>query len=159
MQLRVGQGIDVHRFAAGRRLVIGGVTIPYERGLDGHSDADVLLHSITDALLGAAGKGDLGTYFPDTDQKWKDADSRELLRIAWKEVKEEGWRVQNVDSTILAEAPRMFPHIEKMRENISSDLGITVSQCAIKATTTETIGAVGRKEGVMASSVILLTRE
>jgi 2-C-methyl-D-erythritol 2,4-cyclodiphosphate synthase len=120
--VRVGQGFDVHALVAGRKLVIGGVHIPYEKGLEGHSDADVLLHAITDALLGAAGLGDIGHHFPDTDPRYKDADSRVLLRETAKKLREAGWRVENVDATIIAQAPRMAPHVDAMRSNIAADL-------------------------------------
>ena len=158
MDIRIGQGLDVHRFVAGRRLVIGGIEIPYHLGLDGHSDADVLLHAIIDALLGATGRGDIGTLFPDTESQWKNADSRELLRHAWGEVKRDGWSVINIDCTLLAQVPRLLPHIEAMKEAIAPLLEIDPSRIGIKATTTEKLGAVGREEGIVASAVALLRR-
>lgn len=158
MKIRVGQGIDVHEFVAGRKLILGGVEIPYEKGLLGHSDADALLHAITDAILGAAGKGDIGQHFPNTDIKWKDSNSIQLLQIIWDQLKIEGWKVLNVDATVLLEAPKLVPHIPKMKENISSVLGISVDDIGIKATTTEKLGFVGRKEGIMAQAVALLSR-
>lgn len=158
MDIRIGQGLDVHRFITGRRLVIGGIEIPYHLGLDGHSDADVLLHAIIDALLGATGRGDIGTLFPDTESRWKDADSRELLHHAWGEVKRDGWHVINIDCTLLAQVPRLLPHIEAMKGVIAPLLDIDTSRIGIKATTTEKLGAVGREEGIVASAVALLGR-
>jgi 2-C-methyl-D-erythritol 2,4-cyclodiphosphate synthase len=152
--MRVGQGFDVHALAAGRRLVIGGVTIPHDKGLAGHSDADVLLHAICDALLGAAGLGDIGRHFPDTDARYSGADSRALLR----EVKRKlgATRIVNVDATILAQAPRMAPHVPQMVANISADLGIEPSAVNVKATTTEALGFIGRGEGIAAQAVVLI---
>ena len=154
--MRIGQGFDVHELVVGRRLVIGGVAIPYGRGLDGHSDADVLLHAICDALLGAAGLGDIGRHFPDTDAAYKNADSRSLLRDVIGKVKAKGLRVVNVDATILAQEPRMAPHVPQMIENIAADLGIAASTVNIKATTTEHLGFLGRAEGIAAQAVVLL---
>jgi 2-C-methyl-D-erythritol 2,4-cyclodiphosphate synthase len=156
MSSRIGTGFDVHALVAGRRLVIGGVTIPFERGLDGHSDADVLLHALADALLGAVALGDLGTQFPDTDPRWKDADSRALLRHVAALVANAGFGIANVDATIIAQAPRMAPHIEAMRANIASDLGCAVAQVSVKAKTTEKLGFTGRGEGIAAMTVALL---
>lgn len=158
MEFRVGQGIDIHKFARGRPLVLGGVTIPFEFGLEGHSDADVLLHSMTDALLGAAGKGDIGTYFPNTDPQWKGADSLKLLSSAYKEVVRDGWQIENVDVTVLAEAPKLVPHIPAMKSKIGEVLGLSADRIGIKATTTETLGFTGRREGIVASCVALLRR-
>ena len=156
MSLRIGQGFDVHPLVAGRKLVIGGVEIPYERGLLGHSDADVLLHAICDALLGAAALGDIGKHFPDSDARYKGIDSRELLRNVAALVEEAGWQVRNVDSTIVAQAPRMAPHIAKMVANIAADLGVHESFVNVKATTTEELGFTGRGEGIAAQAICLL---
>jgi len=154
--LRVGQGFDVHRLVPGRRLVIGGVEIPFELGLAGHSDADVLLHAITDALLGAAGLGDIGRHFPDTDPAYRDADSRGLLRQTAQSVRQAGFVVANVDATIIAQAPRMAPHIAQMIANIAADLGLAPAQVNVKAKTTEKLGFTGRGEGIAAEAVALL---
>ena len=154
--MRVGQGFDVHRLAAGRRLVIGGVEIEHDQGLLGHSDADVLLHAICDALLGAAGLGDIGKHFPDTDARYKGIDSRELLRQVAILLEDRGRRVVNVDATIIAEAPRMAPHIPKMVANIAADLGIEPHYVNVKATTTEGLGFAGRGEGIAAQAVCLI---
>jgi 2-C-methyl-D-erythritol 2,4-cyclodiphosphate synthase len=154
--MRIGQGFDVHQLVAGRRLVIGGVDIPYEQGLLGHSDADVLLHAICDALLGAAALGDIGQHFADTDAQYKNIDSRILLREVARLVGNEGLRIANVDATIIAQAPKMAPHIEKMVQNIASDLGIAMSAVNVKATTTEKLGFSGRGEGIAAQAVALL---
>ena len=134
---RVGQGYDVHAFAEGRPLILGGIEIPHDRGLLGHSDADVLLHTITDAALGAIGEGDIGRHFPDTDPEWKDADSAKLLAYIWKIVEDKGYTLGNVDATIIAQRPKMAPHIPTMRENVARVLGIDVDQVNIKATTEE----------------------
>ena len=157
--MRVGQGFDVHALVAGRRLVIGGVDIPHERGLAGHSDADVLLHAVCDALIGAAGLGDIGTHFPDTDPRYKDADSRVLLRAVKALVAAHGWEVVNVDSTIIAQAPKMAPHIPRMREHVAADLGIRTDAVNIKAKTAERLGALGRGEGIAAEAVALIARQ
>jgi 2-C-methyl-D-erythritol 2,4-cyclodiphosphate synthase len=154
--VRVGQGIDVHAFAAGRKLVIGGVHIPHHKGLVGHSDADVLLHAICDALLGAAGLGDIGQHYPDSDPKYSDIDSRRLLRETAARVKKQGFRIVNVDATIVAEAPRMSPHVPRMIGNIAADLEIAPAAVNIKATTTEQLGFVGRGEGIAALAVALI---
>jgi 2-C-methyl-D-erythritol 2,4-cyclodiphosphate synthase len=158
LPMRIGNGFDVHAFAEGRRLVIGGVDIPYARGLDGHSDADVLLHAISDALLGAAALGDIGRHFPDTDPRWKGADSRRLLRHVCSLVAERGWRVGNVDATIIAQAPRMAPHVASMVDNIAADLGIDAGAVNVKATTTERLGFTGRGEGIAAQAVATIVR-
>jgi 2-C-methyl-D-erythritol 2,4-cyclodiphosphate synthase len=152
--MRIGQGFDVHALVAGRKLVIGGVTIPYARGLAGHSDADVLLHAICDALLGAAGLGDIGRHFPDSDPAYKNADSRTLLRTVKRKI--EPLRPVNIDATIMAQEPRMAPHVARMAENIAADLGIAPAAVNIKATTTEHLGFVGRAEGIAAQAVVLL---
>jgi 2-C-methyl-D-erythritol 2,4-cyclodiphosphate synthase len=156
MSARIGQGFDVHALVAGRKLVIGGVEIAYEKGLAGHSDADVLLHAICDALLGAAALGDIGRHFPDTDPRYKGIDSRELLRHVAQLVASQGLRVANVDSTIIAQAPRMAPHIPRMVANIAADLGIAPGQVNVKATTTEELGFTGRGEGIAAQAICLL---
>ena len=155
--MRIGQGFDVHALVAGRKLVIGGVHIPYEKGLDGHSDADVLIHALCDALLGAAGMGDIGVHFPDSDPRYKGIDSRKLLFEVRQLVRERGFHVVNVDATIIAQAPRMAPHIPVMRANIASDLGIDPEAVNVKAKTTERLGFTGRGEGIAAEAVALLT--
>ncbi len=155
--MRIGQGFDVHALVAGRKLIIGGVTIQYEKGLAGHSDADVLLHAICDALLGAAALGDIGTHFPDTDARYQNIDSRKLLREVAALLERHGWRVINVDSTIIAQAPKMAPHAAAMRENIAADLGIPVGDINVKAKTTENLGFAGRGEGIAAEAVALIT--
>ena len=155
---RIGQGFDVHALVAGRPLIIGGVTIPHERGLLGHSDADVLLHALTDALLGAAGMGDIGRLFPDTDQKHAGADSRVLLREAWARVRSAGWQVVNVDATVICRAPRILPHAPAMVANIAADLGMDPGAVNIKGKTTEKLGFTGRGEGIAAQVVALLAR-
>ena len=154
--MRIGQGFDVHALVPGRRLIIGGVDIPHEKGLDGHSDADVLLHALCDALLGAAALGDIGGHFPDTDASYKNADSRSLLREVNALVQEAGYRVVNLDATIIAQAPKMAPHIPGMVNNIAADLGLSRGQVNIKATTTEGLGFAGRAEGIAAQAVVLL---
>ena len=152
--MRVGQGFDVHALVAGRKLVIGGVTIPYGKGLAGHSDADVLLHAICDALLGAAALGDIGRHFPDTDAAYAGADSRVLLREVKKKLG--AYRIVNIDATILAQAPRMAPHVPRMIEHIAADLGIAPGTVNIKATTTEHLGFIGRLEGIAAQAIALI---
>jgi 2-C-methyl-D-erythritol 2,4-cyclodiphosphate synthase len=155
--VRIGQGFDVHALVAGRKLIIGGVDIAYEKGLDGHSDADVLLHALCDALLGAAALGDIGRHFPDTDAQYKNADSRQLLREVHRLVQEAGYRVVNIDATIIAQAPKMAPYVPSMVNNIASDLGLTLGQVNVKATTTERLGYTGRGEGIAAEAVVLLS--
>lgn len=154
--MRVGQGFDVHQLVAGRKLIVGGVEIAYDKGLLGHSDADVLLHAICDALLGAAALGDIGRHFSDSDAKYKDIDSRELLREVARLVANEGFRISNVDATIIAQAPKMAPHIGQMVQNIAADLGIAMNAVNVKATTTEKLGYIGRGEGIAAQAVALL---
>jgi 2-C-methyl-D-erythritol 2,4-cyclodiphosphate synthase len=154
--VRIGQGYDVHRLVEGRPLIIGGLTIPYELGLDGHSDADVLLHAISDALLGAIGEGDIGRHFPDTDPNYKGADSKELLKNVWKMVKEKGYRLGNLDACIIAQRPKMAPHIKEMQAKVAELLGSEENQINIKATTTEKLGFTGRGEGIAAEAVCLL---
>ena len=156
--MRIGQGFDVHALVPGRKLIIGGVDIPFERGLLGHSDADVLLHAVTDALLGAAGLGDIGRHFPDSDARFKDADSRQLLREAARLIDRAGYRVVNVDATVIARAPRMAPHVAAMAANIAADLGIEAGCVNIKAKTTERLGFTGRGEGIAAQAVALIER-
>lgn len=156
--MRIGQGFDVHALVPGRKLIVGGVEIPFERGLLGHSDADVLLHAVTDALLGAAGLGDIGRHFPDSDAHFKDADSRQLLREAARQVERAGYRVANVDATVIARAPRMAPHVAAMAANIAADLGIEAGCVNIKAKTTESLGFTGRGEGIAAQAVALIER-
>ena len=154
--MRVGHGFDVHAFAEGRRLVVGGVEIPHEKGLAGHSDADVLLHAICDALLGAAALGDIGRHFPDTDARHKDRDSRELLREVARLVKERGLRIVNVDATIIAQSPRMAPHIARMVANVAADCELSPGDVNVKATTTEQLGFIGRGEGIAAQAICLV---
>ena len=153
---RVGNGFDVHALVAGRRLVLGGVTVPFERGLAGHSDADVVLHAICDAILGAIGAGDIGRHFPDTDAAYKDADSRVLLREVWRRAVAAGYALGNVDVTIIAQAPKVAPYVAQMAANIASDLDATLSQVNVKATTTEALGFTGRGEGIAAMATALL---
>lgn len=157
MQFRVGHGFDVHALAEGRRLVLGGIEIEFEKGLVGHSDADVLIHAICDALLGAAGLGDIGRHFPDTNPQYKGIDSRELLREVVKLIYP--YRVVNIDATVIAQAPKIQPHVSAMQSNLASDIGIEENQVNIKATTTEKLGYIGRGEGVAAEAVALLQRE
>ena len=156
--LRIGHGFDVHALVEGRKLVVGGVDIPYERGLAGHSDADVLLHAICDALLGAAGLGDIGRHFPDTSAEFKGIDSRILLRRVAEQLKERAWQVGNVDATIIAQAPKMAPHIARMTAHIADDLGVAIDRVNVKATTTEKLGFTGRGEGIAAEAVCLIVR-
>ncbi len=156
---RIGQGFDVHQLVEGRPLIIGGITIPYEKGLLGHSDADVLLHTVADAVLGAIGAGDIGKHFPDTDPEFKDADSAKLLEHVWNLVKSEGYSLVNADCTIIAQSPKMAPYIEDMRARIAGLLEATVEQVNVKATTTEKLGFTGRSEGIAAQAVVLLTRK
>ncbi|MDE6333913.1 MAG: 2-C-methyl-D-erythritol 2,4-cyclodiphosphate synthase [Muribaculaceae bacterium] len=157
--IRIGNGFDVHRLVEGRKCIICGVEIPSPVGLLGHSDADVALHALTDAILGAAALGDIGTHFPDTDPQWKGVDSRLLLRGALDTVRNHGLMPVNVDITIIAQAPRMLPYIQQMRQNVADDLGLPVSQVSVKATTTEHLGFTGRKEGIAAMATALLAGE
>ena len=156
--MRIGHGYDVHRLVEGRRLIIGGVEIPHERGLLGHSDADVLLHAISDAILGAAAMGDIGKLFPDTDPAFKDADSLRLLRIVGQRLAANGYRVVNIDSTVIAQAPKLAPHILKMRHNVALALGIDIADVSIKATTEEGLGFSGEKLGIAAHAVCLIEK-
>lgn len=155
---RIGQGFDVHQLTEGRPLIIGGITIPYEKGLLGHSDADVLLHTVADACLGAIGEGDIGKHFPDTDQNFKDADSAELMKHVWKLVKEKGYELVNADCTIIAQRPKMAPYIGQMKERIAELLEASPEQINVKATTTEQLGFTGRGEGVASQAVVLLKK-
>ena len=157
--MRIGQGFDVHEFADNRPLIIGGVTSPYERGLIGHSDADVLLHTITDAALGAIGEGDIGRHFPDTDPEFKDADSAKLLEYIWKLVDARGYKLGNIDCTVIAQKPKMAPHIEVIRARVAELLQADVSQVNVKATTTEKLGFTGREEGIASMATILLVKK
>ena len=155
---RVGQGYDVHALAPGRKLILGGVHIPHPQGLLGHSDADALLHAITDAILGGAGLGDIGGMFPDTGSQWEGADSRALLRGAMAAVRKAGWQVGNIDATVIAQAPRIAPHVAAMCANIAADLGIAVADVNVKGKTNERLGFEGRGEGIAAHAVVLLVR-
>jgi 2-C-methyl-D-erythritol 2,4-cyclodiphosphate synthase len=154
--IRIGQGFDVHQLVEGRRCVIGGVIIPHAKGLLGHSDADVLLHAISDAILGALALGDIGKHFPDTDMMYKDADSLQLLTHVWQLAKDQGYRLGNLDSTIIAQQPKMAPYIPEMCHIIAQALDATIEQINIKATTTEKLGFVGREEGIAAQSIVCL---
>ena len=154
--MRIGQGSDVHALVEGRKLIIGGVTIPFAKGLAGHSDADVLVHAVCDALLGAAALGDIGRHFPDTDPKYRNADSRAFLREVAAKVREAGFKIANLDATIHAEAPKMAPHIGAMIANLASDLGMPAGRINVKAKTAERLGAIGRGEGVAAEAIVLL---
>ena len=156
--IRVGNGFDVHAMVAGRPLVLGGVTIPYDRGLEGHSDADVLVHAIGDAILGALALGDLGKHFPDTDPRWKGADSRALLRHIVGLMNDRGYRIGNVDATVIAQAPKLAPHITAMRANLAADLRCAVEDVSVKATTTEHLGFTGRGEGMATMASVLVVR-
>lgn len=159
MEIRIGQGYDVHPLREGRRLVLGGVEIAHERGLDGHSDADVLLHAIADAALGAAGLGDIGTHFPPSDEHWRGVSSLDLLARVARMVREAGWSPVNVDATVIAERPRLAPHVPQMRARIAACLGVASDAVGVKATTNERLGALGREEGIAALAVALLMRE
>ena len=154
--IRIGTGFDVHALVPGRRLVIGGVTIPHDRGLEGHSDADVLIHAIGDAILGALALGDLGRHFPDSDARWKGADSRDLLRRIAGMMRERGYAIGNVDATVVAQAPKLAPHIGAMRANLAADLGCGLDDVSVKATTTESLGFTGRGEGIAAMASVLV---
>ncbi|KFX27909.1 2-C-methyl-D-erythritol 2,4-cyclodiphosphate synthase [Ralstonia solanacearum] len=158
MDIRIGQGYDVHALVEGRKLILGGVEIPHTRGLLGHSDADALLHAITDALFGAAGLGDIGRHFPDTDPVFAGADSRVLLREAVRRVREAGYAVGNVDATIIAQRPKLAPHVAGMVANLAADLGIASGRCNVKAKTNEKLGFEGREEGIVAQAVVLIYR-
>lgn len=154
--LRIGQGFDVHAFGEGDHLVLGGVRIPFERGFVAHSDGDVLIHAVCDALLGAAALGDIGLHFPDTDPAFRGADSRVLLRETLERVGAAGWRPVNIDTTVIAQAPKLAPHVRAMRENLAADTALNIADVSVKATTTEHLGFTGRKEGVAAQAIVLL---
>lgn len=156
--IRIGTGFDVHALAAGRQLVLGGVTIPHARGLQGHSDADVLLHAVCDAILGALGAGDIGSHFPDSDPAYKDADSRALLRRVWQRARAAGFVLGNLDATLIAQEPKLAPHVSAMVGNISEDLSSPPECISVKATTTDRLGFAGRSEGIAALVTVLLTR-
>ncbi|MBD9360631.1 2-C-methyl-D-erythritol 2,4-cyclodiphosphate synthase [Methylomonas fluvii] len=156
--IRVGQGYDVHRFTDGDHIILGGVKIPYEKGLEAHSDGDVVLHALADAILGAAALGDIGKHFPDTDPEFKGANSRVLLRHVYKIVQEKGYKLVNADVTIIAQAPKMLPHVPDMRANIAADLVVDVDFINVKATTTEKLGFEGRKEGIAVQAVVLIEK-
>lgn len=159
MKIRIGNGYDVHRLVEGRRCIVCGVDIPHSRGLLGHSDADVALHALSDALLGAAAMGDIGHHFPDTDPQWKGADSRCLLRAVVEIIAAKGFKPGNIDITIIAQEPKMAPHIEQMRANVAADIGIDIDCVSVKATTTERLGFTGRGEGIAAQAVALIYTE
>jgi len=154
--MRIGQGFDAHALKAGRKLVLGGVTVPHDKGLEGHSDADALLHAVCDALIGAAALGDIGRHFPDSDPRYKDIDSRELLRATAALLAQNGWRVVNIDATVIAQAPRLAPHLPQMAANIAADLGVPASDVSVKAKTTEKLGFTGRGEGIAAQAIALI---
>jgi 2-C-methyl-D-erythritol 2,4-cyclodiphosphate synthase len=156
--IRVGQGYDVHRFNEGDHIILGGVKIPYEKGLEAHSDGDVVLHALADAILGAAALGDIGKHFPDTDPEFKGADSRVLLRHVYNIVQENGYQLINADITIIAQAPKMLPHVPGMRANIAADLSVDIDFINVKATTTEKLGFEGRKEGIAVQAVVLIEK-
>jgi 2-C-methyl-D-erythritol 2,4-cyclodiphosphate synthase len=159
MNIRIGNGFDVHALVAGRKLILGGVEIPWDRGLAGHSDADVLLHAVCDAILGALALGDLGAHFPDTDPRWEDADSRMLLRHVVSLAIDRGWRIGNVDATLIAQAPKLAPYVTAMRANLAADLGCDLGDVSVKATTTERLGFAGRGEGIAGLATVLLIRK
>ncbi len=156
MNMRIGHGFDVHRLVSGRKCIIGGIDIPHATGLDGHSDADVLLHAICDALLGAAALGDIGKHFPDSDSAYKGMDSRELLRRVAALLHQQGYKISNIDSTVIAEAPKLAPYILQMRANIAADVGVDADAVSVKATTSERLGFTGRGEGIAAEAVCLI---
>ena len=159
MNIRIGNGYDIHKLVTGRPLILGGIEIPHTLGLLGHSDADVLIHAIMDALLGALGMGDIGHYFPPSDPKWKGANSKILLEQVAQLITSAGWRIGNIDSTVVAEQPKLKPYLKEMRSAIARVLKIEISQISIKATTNEKLGAVGREEGICAYAVVLLTKD
>ncbi|KDN29771.1 2-C-methyl-D-erythritol 2,4-cyclodiphosphate synthase [Vibrio fortis] len=158
MMIRIGHGFDVHKFGGEGPVIIGGVSVPYEQGLVAHSDGDVALHALCDALLGSIAAGDIGRHFPDTDDEWKGADSRELLKDVYRRVKEQGYQIGNVDVTIMAQAPKMAPHIDAMCQAIAEDLETDIGNVNVKATTTERLGFTGRKEGIASEAVVLITK-
>lgn len=156
MDYRIGYGYDIHKLTEGRPCILGGVRIPFNRGLQGHSDADVLLHAITDALLGSLALGDIGTHFPDSEKKWKDADSTLFLKYSIQLLKDKGWQIQNIDSTVIAEKPKLNPHVTEIRKSIASILEVETSKVSVKATTSEKLGFLGREEGIAAHAVVLI---
>lgn len=158
MTLRIGNGYDIHRLVPGRPLILGGITIPHTLGLDGHSDADVLTHAMMDAMLGALSLGDIGHYFPPSDPKWKGADSLVLLEQVNGLIKEKGWTISNIDSVLVAEKPKLKPHIHKMRDRLAAVLMLASDQVGVKATTNEKLGPTGREEGIASYAVVLLTQ-
>ncbi len=158
-QIRIGQGYDCHALVEDRKLIIGGVDIPFSKGLMGHSDADVLLHAIIDALLGAAGLGDIGTQFPDTDKRFKGIDSRELLRKTFELIAAEGYEIGNVDATVIAQRPKMSPYVDQMKQHIAADLSVDLNQIGLKAKTNEKLGFLGREEGIAVHAVVLLFKK
>lgn len=157
--IRIGFGFDTHQLVEGRKLILGGIYIPFEKGLLGHSDADVLLHAISDALLGALALGDIGYHFPDTDPVYKNADSRVLLRNCYSLIKKEGYTLVNLDATVVAERPKLLPHINQIRSNIAEDLEVVMNNISVKATTSERLGFVGREEGISAYSTVLISKK
>ena len=157
-RLRVGIGVDVHAFAAGRRLILGGVEVPHDVGLAGHSDGDALAHAVVDALLGAAGRGDIGSWFPSDDPRWAGADSLEMLRTVATTLRAEGWQVGNLDATVIAQRPRLAEHVPTMRERLADGLGVSAHRVSVKATTTDHLGTIGRGEGIAAQAVALIVR-
>lgn len=157
--MRIGYGFDIHQLVEGRKLILGGIEIPFEKGLLGHSDADVLLHAITDALLGALALGDIGKHFPDTDPKFKDADSRVLLRHCYKLILDKGYELANLDATVVAQRPKLIGFIPEIRATIAADLGVETDQVSVKATTSEKLGFVGREEGISATAVVLIQKK
>ncbi|MGL5939018.1 MAG: 2-C-methyl-D-erythritol 2,4-cyclodiphosphate synthase [Waterburya sp.] len=159
MNIRIGNGYDIHQLVSDRPLILGGVNIPHSLGLLGHSDADVLTHAIMDALLGALGMGDIGHYFPPSDPKWQGADSLVLLQQVTTMIQSQGWQIGNIDSTVVAEQPKLKPHLKAMRSKLAQILGVTIEQISIKATTNEKLGAVGREEGICAYAVVLLSQQ
>jgi 2-C-methyl-D-erythritol 2,4-cyclodiphosphate synthase len=156
MDYRIGYGYDIHKLTEGRRCILGGVHIPFSKGLEGHSDADVLLHAITDALLGALALGDIGTHFPDSDKKWKNADSTLFLKHSVQLLNNKGWAVRNIDSTVIAEKPKLNPHIIEIRKSIANIIEVETDQVSVKATTSEKLGYLGREEGIAAHAVVLI---
>ncbi|MBR2175324.1 MAG: 2-C-methyl-D-erythritol 2,4-cyclodiphosphate synthase [Clostridia bacterium] len=159
MNFRIGHGYDVHRYAKGRKLILGGVDIPFEMGLDGHSDADVVVHAVMDSLIGAAALGDIGVFFPDNDEKYKGADSIELLKYVCKVIRDNGYEISNIDATIIAQAPKLRPYILNMRENIASAMNLDISSVSVKATTEEKLGFTGSLEGLSAHCVALIYKQ
>ena len=158
MTLRIGHGIDIHRLVEGREFVLGGVLIPHAKGPLGHSDGDVLLHALVDALLGAAAQGDIGSWFPDTDPRWKGVDSRDLVKDVWRELRRSGWKLVNLDSTVITEEPKLRPYIDELRQSLATLLECDISQCSVKAKTAEKLGEIGAAAAISATCVVLLER-